>query len=234
MNVSGSLPQKHFVHRIGWLRAAVLGANDGIISTASLILGVAAAQTSIGAILLAGTASLVAGATSMAAGEYVSVSSQADSQRADIAREKHELETNNAYEHKELAAIYVERGLQADLAKQVADQLMAGNALSAHVRDELGFSDTINARPIQAALASGSTFTLGAALPLSLAWMAPEPALIPMVAGGSLFCLLVLGSIAARTGGASMWRGALRVGFWGSLAMIATLAVGSLFDTAVV
>ena len=219
----------HKSHRIGWLRAAVLGANDGIVSTASLIIGVAAAHTAHGDILIAGVAGLVAGAMSMAAGEYVSVSSQSDTENADLELEKHSLKNDLEYEKKELANIYQERGLDANLAKQVAEQLMAHDALGAHARDELGIFERVRARPMQAAFSSAGTFTIGAALPLLTAWVVPGTQLIPVVAVLSLIFLAVLGGLAARTGGASMTIGAFRVTFWGALAMSLTAAVGRLF-----
>ena len=219
----------HKSHRIGWLRAAVLGANDGIVSTASLIIGVAAAHADHGDILLAGVAGLVAGAMSMAAGEYVSVSSQSDTENADLELEKHSLKNDLEYEKKELANIYQERGLDSNLAKQVAEQLMAHDALGAHARDELGIFERVRARPMQAAFSSAGTFTIGAALPLLTAWVVPETQLIPVVAVLSLIFLAVLGGLAARTGGASMTIGAFRVTFWGALAMSLTAAVGRLF-----
>lgn len=221
--------EAHRSHRIGWLRAAVLGANDGIVSTASLVIGVAAAHTARGDILLAGVAGLVAGAMSMAAGEYVSVSSQSDTEKADLALEQRHLDDNLEYEQKELADIYVGRGLDADLASKVAEQLMAHDALGAHARDELGIFDRVSARPIQAALASAATFTVGAALPLVAAFVASEKQLVPMVAGLSLVFLAVLGGLAARTGGARITIGVARVTFWGALAMALTAGVGSLF-----
>lgn len=222
----------HFVHRTGWLRAAVLGANDGIVSTASLILGVAAAQSSQSSIMVAGLAGLIAGAMSMAAGEYVSVSSQADTERADLERERVELADNHAHELAELAAIYVARGLDPDLAHRVATQLMAHDALGAHARDELGISDALSARPVQAALASAGAFAVGAALPLSLVYLVPRSALIGTVAGASLVLLALLGALAARSGGAPVGRAMLRVAFWGALAMGLTTAVGALFGAA--
>jgi VIT1/CCC1 family predicted Fe2+/Mn2+ transporter len=224
--------ERHRTHRIGWLRAAVLGANDGIVSTASLVLGVAAAGAGSEGILVAGTAGLVAGAMSMAAGEYVSVSSQADTERADLARERRELDTMPAQEKAELTAIYVERGLKPDLAASVADQLMAHDALAAHARDELGISDTLAARPVQAALASAGTFALGAALPLAIALLFPASALLPAVSGGSLLFLALLGTLGARAGGAPVVTAALRVTFWGALAMALTAGVGALFGVA--
>ncbi|MBZ0267510.1 VIT family protein [bacterium] len=226
-------PERHYAERIGWLRAAVLGANDGIVSTASLVVGVAAADAGRSAILVAGVAGLVAGAMSMAAGEYVSVSSQADTENADLARERHELENDPEFEQQELAEIYVERGLDPLLAQQVAGQLMAHDALSAHARDELGFSDTHSARPIQASLTSATTFAVGAALPLALARFSPMTWLVPTVAGGSLLFLALLGGLAARAGGARVAVGAGRVTFWGTVAMVVTAAVGKLFGTVV-
>jgi len=223
----------HRTERIGWLRAAVLGANDGIVSTASLVVGIAAADASRGSILLAGVAGLVSGALSMAAGEYVSVSSQADTEQADLALERTELATQRAAEEEELAAIYVGRGLEPALARTVALQLMAHDALGAHARDELGLSETLGARPLQAALASAGTFSVGAALPILSVLLAPRNGLTLIVSGVSLICLVALGSVAARTGGASAWKGAVRVGFWGALAMAATAGVGALFGITV-
>jgi len=213
------------------LRAAVLGANDGILSTASLVLGVAAAHASHSNILVAGVAGLTAGAMSMAAGEYVSVHSQADTERADLELERRELDVDDKGEHKELAAIYVARGLEPGLAKQVAEQLMAHDALGAHARDELGISKTLSARPIQAALASAASFAIGAAMPLLVTAVAPESTLIPLVSGTSLFFLALLGGLAARAGGAGIMGGAIRVTFWGALAMAITAGVGALFGT---
>jgi vacuolar iron transporter family protein len=224
--------EQHLIGRIGWLRAAVLGANDGILSTASLVLGVATAHASHANILLAGVAGLVAGTMSMAAGEYVSVHSQADTEAADLRRERTELATDDKGEHKELAAIYVGRGLTPALAKQVAEQLMAHDALGAHARDELGISHTVSARPIQAALASAASFASGAALPLLVAALSPVAGMIPLVAGTSLAFLAGMGALAARTGGAPVTTGAVRVGFWGALAMAVTAGVGALFGTA--
>jgi len=215
------------------LRAAVLGANDGILSTASLLVGVAASHASREAILIAGVAGLAAGAMSMAAGEYVSVSSQADTEGADLARERKELEEDDEGERKELAAIYVDRGLDPLLAKQVTDQLMAHDALGAHARDELGISVNFRARPVQAALASGATFSAGAAMPLLTVLVAPKAALVPIVFGTSLFFLAGLGTLAAITGGAPIMKAAIRVTFWGALAMGVTAAVGALFGTIV-
>lgn len=225
--------ERHRSQHSGWLRAAVLGANDGIVSTASLVIGVAAAHAARGDILLAGIAGLVAGAMSMAAGEYVSVCSQADTEAADLARERKELAEDSEHEHMELANIYIGRGLDATLAKQVAEQLMAHDALGAHARDELGISETLSARPVQAALASAATFAVGAALPLVAAFLAPEAQLVPLVAGMSLAFLAVLGGLAAQVGGARMMLGAARVTFWGALAMALTAGVGSLFGVAV-
>lgn len=225
-------PELHRTERIGWLRAAVLGANDGIVSTASLILGVAAAGGNR-EWFLAGIAGLVAGAMSMAAGEYVSVSSQSDTESADLARERHELVTQPDHEHQELQAIYVERGLTPELAAQVAQQLMQHDAIGAHARDELGLSHTSSARPVQAALTSAATFSAGAALPLLTGLMVPAGQLLPWVGGTSLIFLTVLGVLSAQTGGAPVFRAAARVAFWGALAMGLTTAVGSLFGTAV-
>ncbi|GJQ37480.1 MAG: membrane protein [Anaerolineaceae bacterium] len=224
----------HYADRIGWLRAGVLGANDGIVSTASLVVGVAAASAVRGDVLLAGIAGLVAGAMSMAAGEYVSVSSQADTEKADLAREKMELETDDVTERRELVNIYIQRGLEPALAKKVADQLMAKDALMAHARDELGLNEIHTAQPIQAALASALSFAVGAILPLLAVMVAPVQWMIPIVVASSLLFLAVMGVIAAKLGGANMWVGALRVAFWGLLAMLATFLVGKLFGTAVV
>jgi VIT1/CCC1 family predicted Fe2+/Mn2+ transporter len=224
--------ERHRTERIGWLRAAVLGANDGIVSTASLVLGVATAEASRSTVLIAGVAGLVAGAMSMAAGEYVSVSSQADTERADLEREGRELAASGPAEREELASIYVERGLSPDLAHAVADQLMAHDALGAHARDELGISAALRARPVQAALTSALTFALGAALPLGLLLLAPAGRIVPAVGAGSLLCLGVLGGLAARAGGARTLIGAMRVVFWGALAMGLTAAIGALFGTA--
>jgi len=223
----------HRTQHIGWLRAAVLGANDGIVSTASLILGVAAASTTQSAVLVAGVAGLVAGAMSMAAGEYVSVSSQSDTEQADIAREKVELATDGERELAELAAIYVGRGLDAKLAHQVAIQLTASDALGTHARDELGITDTASARPLQAALVSALSFVVGASLPLLMAWLVPYAVLTPVVAATSLLFLVILGGLAAYTGGASIVKGIVRVAFWGALAMACTAGVGWLFGVAV-
>ena len=221
--------ERHRTKHIGWLRASVLGANDGLISTASLVIGVSAAGTARAELLIAGVAGVVAGAMSMAAGEYVSVSSQADTEQADLARERRELETDWAHEREELAGIYVERGLTPDLATQVADQLMAHDALGAHARDELGLSEITAARPIQAALASAGTFAAGAVLPVVVAALGPRSIVSPLVTGSALLLLAVLGALAARVGGASPVRGAARVMFWGALAMGASALVGKLF-----
>jgi VIT1/CCC1 family predicted Fe2+/Mn2+ transporter len=224
--------ERHRTHRTGWLRAAVLGANDGIVSTASLVLGVAATGAGTRAILVAGVASLVAGAMSMAAGEYVSVSSQADTEGADLAREKAELAADPAQEHAELTAIYVRRGLDEALASQVATQLTAHDALAAHARDELGISDTLAARPVQAAFASAGTFAAGAVLPLLMVLVLPASALMWGLAGSSLLFLALLGVIAAQAGGAPPLVSAARVTFWGALAMGLTAAVGAVFGVA--
>jgi VIT1/CCC1 family predicted Fe2+/Mn2+ transporter len=225
--------ETHRSERIGWLRAAVLGANDGIVSTASLVVGVAASGEARAGVIVAGVAGLVAGALSMAAGEYVSVSSQADTEEADLARERKELATDDAFERKELAGIYVTRGLSPALARQVADELMAHDALAAHARDELGITDLQRARPVQAAFASASTFAVGAALPLVVALLAPIGVLALSVVGASLICLAGLGALAARAGGADILTGAWRVTIWGALAMALTYAVGALFGTTV-
>jgi VIT1/CCC1 family predicted Fe2+/Mn2+ transporter len=225
--------ERHRTGRIGWLRAAVLGANDGIVSTASLVLGVAAAKVTRSDVLIAGVAGMVAGAMSMAAGEYVSVHSQADTEQAELGRESAELAADIEGERKELTAIYVHRGLDHTLAQQVADQLMAHDALGAHARDELGITETLSARPLQAALASAASFAVGAALPLLVTWAAPEAALVPLVGGASLVCLAAMGALAARTGGARVGVGAARVTFWGAFAMALTAAVGALFGTVV-
>lgn len=221
--------ERHRTDRIGWLRAAVLGANDGIVSTSSLIVGVAAASASHASILVTGVAALVAGAMSMAAGEYVSVYSQADTEKADLSREQAELDKDPVAERRELAAIYVARGLKADLAQQVAEQLMAHDALGAHARDELGISELLSARPVQAALFSAASFAVGASLPLAVAALAPEALMISLVSGTSLVFLGLLGAVAARAGGASVLIGAWRVTFWGALAMVVTAGVGVLF-----
>lgn len=225
--------ESHRSEHISWLRAAVLGANDGIVSTASLIVGVAAANSSHQNILLTGIAGLVAGAMSMAAGEYVSVSSQADTENADLAREKAELASNSDFEHAELAQIYVGRGLEPELASQVAKQLMAHDALGSHARDELGITEALSARPIQAALASAGAFSVGAALPLLMVFISSSKNLIVVVSFASLVFLILLGILAARVGGANVWKGALRVGFWGALAMAITAGIGTLFGTVV-
>lgn len=222
----------HRTHRIGWLRAAVLGANDGIVSTASLVLGVAAAGADAKAILVAGVAGLVAGAMSMAAGEYVSVSSQSDTEQADLARERHELATDPDHELAELTAIYVGRGLDQALATQVATQLTRHDAIGAHARDELGISDTLAARPVQAALASAATFAVGAALPLLVVLLAPASVILWAVAGSSLLFLALLGALSGRAGGAPMGAATWRVTFWGALAMALTAGVGALFGVA--
>jgi VIT1/CCC1 family predicted Fe2+/Mn2+ transporter len=219
----------HHTGRIGWLRAAVLGANDGILSTSSLVLGVAAAHATHRNVLVAGIAGLVAGAMSMAAGEYVSVHSQADSEEAELALERTELKTDNKGEHKELTAIYVARGLDPTLAKQVAEQLMVHDALGAHARDELGISDTFRARPIQAAMASAGSFAGGAVLPILVIAISPISGMIPVVSGSSLALLALLGGLAARAGGAGVMIGAIRVTFWGGLAMAMTAGIGWLF-----
>src|SRR6202162_5994839 len=223
--------ERHRTRRIGWLRAALLGANDGILSTASLVLGVAAAHATHSNVLVAGVAGLVAGGMSMAAGEYVSVQSQADTELAELKLERAELKADDVGEHKELMAIYVARGLDPSLAKQVAQQLMAHDAIGAHARDELGISETLRARPIQAALASAGSFAIGAAMPLLVTAMAPAAGLISLVAGTSLVFLALLGGLAARAGGARVTMGAIRVTFWGALAMTMTAGVGALFGT---
>lgn len=225
--------EQHRTGRVGWLRAAVLGANDGIVSTASLVVGVAAASAVRGDVLVAGVAGLVAGAMSMAAGEYVSVSSQADTEQADLMRERVELAADVAFERDELAAIYVERGLDAALAQQVAEQLMAHDALAAHARDELGISEVVTAKPVQAALASAGSFVVGAVLPMLVVLLSPEAFLTPAVSITSLLFLALLGSVAAWAGGSSMIKAALRVTFWGALAMAMTALVGALFGTVV-
>ena len=225
--------EHHRTNRIGWLRALVLGANDGILSTASLVLGVAAAHATHGNVLVAGVAGLVAGSMSMAAGEYVSVHSQADTEEADLEQERKELLTDDAGEHKELAAIYVARGLDPALAKEVARQLMARDALGAHAQDELGISNAQRARPLQAALTSAASFAVGAAMPLAVAALVPAEGLIYLVSGTSLLFLALLGGLAARAGGAGIAVGAIRVTFWGALAMAITAGVGSLFGTVV-
>jgi len=223
--------ERHRAERIGWLRAAVLGANDGIVSTASLVLGVAAAHGTRSNVLIAGVAGLAAGAMSMAAGEYVSVHSQADTEQAELKRERAELKVDDKGEHEELTAIYVDHGLDPSLAKQVADQLMAHDPLGAHARDELGISETLRARPIQAALASASSFAVGAAMPILVTSIAPASSLIVLVPGTSLLSLGLLGALAAAAGGAGVTVGATRVMFWGALAMGLTAGVGALFGT---
>jgi len=225
--------ERHRGEKIGWLRAAVLGADDGILSTASLVVGVAAAGSPRHQVLLAGVAGLMGGALSMAAGEYVSVSSQADTEKADLAIERRELATQPAAEKQELADIYVQRGLDPKLARTVASQLMKHDALAAHARDELGITEQVTARPLQAAAASAASFTLGAALPLLLAILAPLAYLSLLISVASLFCLAALGAIAAHTGGASPWVGGRRVAFWGALAMAATAGIGRLFGTTI-
>lgn len=226
-------PENHLIDRIGWLRAAVLGANDGIVSTASLIVGVAAAAATRNDVLIAGVAGLAAGAMSMAAGEYVSVSSQSDTEQADLARERKELNENVAFEQEELAEIYVKRGVDQVLAQQVAQQLMAKDALSAHARDELGISEITTARPVQAALTSAATFAVGAAMPLLMVVISPASTLVPMVAAASLGFLALLGAIGARAGGANVLRATARVTFWGALAMALTAGIGKMFGTVV-
>jgi len=223
--------KRHRSQRMGWLRAAVLGANDGILSTSSLIVGVAASSADRGAVLTAGIAGLVAGALSMAAGEYVSVSSQRDAERADLKRERHELATDAEGELVELTGIYMQRGLDRTLAHQVAEQLTAKDALAAHARDELGISAINAARPVQAALASAASFAAGALLPLLVTWIVPERMIAAVVSPASIAFLALLGAIAAQTGGASMWKGAVRITFWGALAMGITAGVGALFGT---
>jgi VIT1/CCC1 family predicted Fe2+/Mn2+ transporter len=226
-------PERHLVGRIGWLRAAVLGANDGILSTASLIVGVAAAAATQNNVLIAGVAGLVAGAMSMAAGEYVSVSSQSDTEQADIMRERKELKANPEHELDELAKIYVKRGVDQVLARQVASQLMAKDALGAHARDELGISERTTARPVQAALTSAVSFSIGAAMPLLMVVVSPATKLVPIVSAASLAFLALLGAIGARAGGANILRATARVTFWGTLAMALTAAIGKLVGTVV-
>ncbi len=226
-------PESHFVNRIGWLRAAVLGANDGILSTESLIVGVAAAAATRNDVLIAGVAGLVAGAMSMAAGEYVSVSSQSDSEQADLARERKELSDNPAFELDELADIYVKRGVDQTLARQVARQLMVKDALTAHARDELGISEITTPRPVQAALTSALSFSVGAAMPLLMVVVSPAAALVPIVAAASLAFLALLGAVGGRTGGANVLRATIRVTFLGALAMALTAGIGKLFGTVV-
>lgn len=221
--------EKHYSQRMGWLRASVLGANDGIVSTASLIVGVAASEAPQSQILVAGIAGLVAGAMSMAAGEFVSVSSQADTEKADLERETRELVADSAYEHQELANIYIKRGLEKSLAQEVAKQLMAHDALGAHARDELGMSEIHSARPIQAAFASAASFAVGGILPVLLVIFIPVKQLITIVPASSLLFLALLGALSARVGGATIWKAIGRVTFWGALAMAITAAVGNLF-----
>ncbi|MES2725226.1 MAG: VIT family protein [Pseudomonadota bacterium] len=230
--MSKSHREMHLIERVGWLRAAVLGANDGIVSTASLIVGVAAASQGRGEILVAGVAGLVAGAMSMAAGEYVSVSSQSDTERADLTRERGELATQPELELAELAGIYAERGVEPSLAQEVARQLMAKDALGAHAWDELGISEMATARPVQAAFTSALTFAVGAALPLALAVVTPLPALVPAVSGASIAFLALLGGVGARAGGAPIWKAVARVTFWGAMAMALTAGVGAIFGVA--
>ncbi len=225
--------ESHLINRIGWLRAAVLGANDGLVSTASLIVGVAASAAGTGEILVAGSAGLVAGAMSMAAGEYVSVSSQSDTEQADLAKERRELAEDPAAEREELARIYVDRGLELSLARQVADQLMAKNALGAHARDELGISEFTTARPVQAALISAATFSAGAALPLAVAAFSSAQIAVYSVSAASLVFLALLGALGAKAGGANLGRATMRVAFWGALAMAVTAGIGSLVGKAV-
>jgi len=223
--------EKHLVERIGWLRAGVLGANDGIVSTASLIGGVAAAAATKSDILIAGVAALVAGAMSMAAGEYVSVSSQSDTEKADLAREREELRANPAAEEAELASIYMKRGVDADLARQVSRQLMAKDALGSHARDELGISKISTARPVQAALTSAATFSAGAIMPLAAVILSPVHVIVVAVSASSLLYLAILGAIGAKTGGANVLRATIRVTFWGALAMALTAGIGLMFGT---
>ncbi len=225
--------EKHHLHRVGWLRAAVLGANDGIVSTASLVIGVAAAEAAHESVMIAGVAGLVAGAMSMAAGEYVSVYSQADTEKADLERERKELVRSPVHELQELTDIYIERGLTPELAREVAVELTAHDALGAHARDELGINEVSTARPLQAAGFSAVSFALGAGLPLSVAFLVPISSVIPLVGLSSLVFLSLLGGLAARAGGASIVRGAARVLFWGAAAMIATAFVGRLFGTVI-
>lgn len=226
------MKESHRIQHIGWLRAAVLGANDGIVSTASLVIGVAASQASHGSILIAAVAGLVSGSMAMATGEYVSVSSQADTEKAALDEEREELARDDAGERRELAAVYVRRGLDLGLARQVADKLMNHDALSAHARDELGISEISTARPLQAAGASAFSFAVGAALPLAVVALAPAAWLAPLVAGAALLALALLGALAAKTGGAPILPGAIRVTFWSAFAMAATYGVGAVFGTA--
>jgi len=225
--------EMHRSHRVGWLRAAVLGANDGIVSTSSLVIGVAAADSTHSAIVLAGLAGLIAGSLSMAAGEYVSVHSQADTEKADLELEKKHLASAPEFELQELTQIYIDRGLEPSLAMQVAKQLMEHDALAAHARDELGITDTMSARPLQAAMFSAVSFSIGAALPLAIAWSVSHANVIPFTAVSSLVFLAILGAVAANAGGASMLRGSIRVLFWGAIAMAATALVGRLFGAVV-
>lgn len=229
MKTEHRMPEKHYIHRSGWLRATVLGANDGILSMAGLIVGVAAANSSHENILLVGVAGLVAGAMSMAAGEYVSVSSQSDTEQADLARERMEHKNNIEHEREELAQIYVNRGLDLKLAEQVSEQLMAHDAIGAHARDELGISETMSARPIQAGLSSAASFTVGASLPLSIVILVPHNLIIPTTVVSSLLCLTLLGLLSAHTGRSGLWKGVLRITFWGALAMGVTAGIGALF-----
>jgi len=231
--MSRSHAENHLVSRIGWLRAAVLGANDGIVSTASLIVGVASASAASSEVLVAGIAGLVAGAMSMAAGEYVSVSSQSDTEKADLDREREELGTQPEFERAELAQVYIKRGLEPGLARQVADQLMARDALAAHAHDELGITEMTTARPIQAALTSAASFGVGAAMPLAMVLVAPATLLVPAVSVASLLFLALLGAIGAKAGGANILRATLRVTFWGALAMALTAGIGALVGRAV-
>jgi VIT1/CCC1 family predicted Fe2+/Mn2+ transporter len=233
MSRAGLHSESHLINRIGWLRAAVLGANDGIVSTASLIVGVAAAAAQPKDILVAGIAGLVAGAMSMAAGEYVSVSSQSDTEEADLTRERKEQSENIEFERAELAEIYVKRGVEPGLARKVALQLMAKDALGAHARDELGISEMTTARPVQAAFTSAATFATGAALPLLMVLISPRNVLVPVVSVASLLFLALLGAVGARTGGADVFRATARVTFWGALAMAITAAIGAIFGTVV-
>lgn len=226
-------PERHLITRIGWLRAAVLGANDGIVSTASLILGVAAASSPQKDILIAGVAGLVAGAMSMAAGEYVSVSSQSDTERADFSREREELTDNRGPELEELAQIYVARGVDLTLSREVAEQLMAKDSLSAHARDELGLSEVTKARPVQAAFASAAAFSIGAVMPLLMVVVSPADMLVPIVSGTSLAFLALLGAVGGRAGGAGVVRATARVTFWGAVAMVLTAGIGKLFGAAI-
>jgi len=226
-------PENHLVDRIGWLRAAVLGANDGIVSTASLIVGVAAAAATQNDVLIAGVAGLVAGAMSMAAGEYVSVSSQSDTEQADLARERRELSESAEFELDELAELYVNRGVDQTLARQVAQQLMAKDALATHARDELGITEITTARPVQAALTSAATFAVGAAMPLLMVVVSPVGALVPLVSSASLGFLALLGAIGARAGGANVVRATIRVTIWGALAMALTAGIGKVVGTVI-